>query len=84
VTSVFVEGQWFPTDLRASYLLISRSAGDFRITLRGEEFRGLQNSEAVAATVFWSPRGKLRTGLEVLRSGGRSRVALEFRYHFAL
>ena len=84
VTRITVEGTTYPTDIRASYLLVSRRLGNARATLRGDAFQsGANHRQAVTAAVFFSPAPKLRAGVEAIAAGGERRVSLELRYSFA-
>lgn len=82
-TTVTVHGSVFPTDIRTTYILVSRLFGSVRASVRAEEFDALNSGTAFTAAVLWSPRGKLRTGVELIRSGDETRLALELRYHFS-
>jgi hypothetical protein len=83
ITKVFSGGELFPTDLRASYVLVSRRFGNGRASLRAERFGVDSNSQdALTAAFFWSPRGRLRAGVEAIVSGAQRRVAAELRYSF--
>jgi hypothetical protein len=76
-TTVFT----FPSDIRASYVLVSRRLPSGRATLRVEEFMtDASKGHAITAAYFFAPRGKLRTGLEAIAAGPARRVTLEFRY----
>lgn len=83
VTDVIVDGFHFPSDIRASYLLVSRRLVNGRASLRVDEYRSddLQGYAATAA-FFWSPRGRVRAGVEAIVSDDDSRVAVEVRYSF--
>jgi hypothetical protein len=82
-TAVVVDGITFPTDIAASYALVSRTFGDWRATLRGDDFRVDDDVQrAVTGAVFWSPRGRLRAGAEAIVSEGEWRVAVEGRVSF--
>jgi hypothetical protein len=83
-TTVIVDGVAYTTDIRASYLLVSRRLANGRLSVRGDAFQnGAFHDHALTAAYFWSPRGKLRAGIEAITSGGDTRVAIELRYHFA-
>jgi hypothetical protein len=85
ITDIIIEGEGrFRTDLSASYLLVSRRLANGRVSLRGDLFtRDDANDHAITAAYFWTPRGKLRTGIEAIIAGDEKRVALELRYSFA-
>ncbi|HKO57920.1 MAG TPA: hypothetical protein VJ276_18780 [Thermoanaerobaculia bacterium] len=70
----------FPSPIRAAYVLVSRRLANGRVSLRGDTFN---RGHALTAAFFWSPRGHLRTGVEVIRANDDTRVAVELRYHFA-
>jgi len=73
----------FRSDIYAAYALVSRRLGNGRASLRVEQFENEKiRGRAVTGAFFWSPRGKLRTGIEATVTGGERRVALELRYHF--
>lgn len=82
VTTVIFD-QPYPSDIRASYVLVSRRFAKARATIRVEGFqKAALHDHAVTAAFFWSPPGKLRTGIEAIAVGGRRRVSLEMRYSF--
>ncbi|MCU1230314.1 MAG: hypothetical protein JWO97_3198 [Acidobacteria bacterium] len=84
VTRVTFGGVTYPTDISAGYVLVSRRIDDWRVSVRGDEFsRDDERRHAVTAAVFWSPRGKLRAGVEAIVAGDERRVAAELRYSFA-
>jgi hypothetical protein len=69
----------FPSPIRATYVLLSRRFANARASIRAETFN---RGHALTAAFFWSPRGHLRTGLEVTTTGEDQRVAVELRYFF--
>lgn len=74
----------FRTQLDAGYVLVSRRLANGRISLRADVFsRNAMRDHALTAAYFFSPRGKLRAGLEAIVSQGESRVSVEMRYSFA-
>ena len=76
-------GTRYPSDIRASYLLVSRRLGAFRATLRGDAFQVVDSHKhAVTAALFWYPRGNVRAGLEAIAAGGQKRASVEMRYSF--
>jgi len=82
VTSV-IFGVEFPSNIRASYVLVSRRFAKARASLRAEAFEVAERHDhAVTAAFFWSPPGKVRTGIEAIVLGGKRRVSLEVRYNF--
>jgi hypothetical protein len=70
----------YPSPIRAGYVLVSRRFASGRVSVRGDTFN---RGHALTAAFFWSPRGPLRTGVEVIRANDDTRVAVELRYHFA-
>lgn len=85
VTDIIIEGEGrFRTDIGASYLLVSRRLANGRVSLRGDRFtRNDQTDHALTAAYFWTPRGKLRTGIEAIVAGEEKRLSVELRYSFA-
>ena len=83
-SAVNYPGGRFSADMDASYLLVSRSFGDWRGTLRHDWF-GIEDNDgtAVTAAVLWSPVRSWRVAVEASRSEGDSRALLDFRYYFA-
>jgi hypothetical protein len=80
-TDITVTGEGtFRTDLEAGYVLVSRRLANGRVSLRGDVFAGLEDGQAITAAYFWSPRGKLRAGIEGIVAGKEKRLALELRY----
>ena len=83
-TSVIFFGTAYPTDIRASYALVSRRFATMRATLRAESFQsGIIHTHAITAAFFWSPVPKLRAGVEAIRAGSENRVMVELRYRLA-
>lgn len=91
--TVAAESGWGPTviivdrpytsDLRASYLLVSRLMPHGRATLRFDEFaNGVASERTVTAAFLWSPRGPLRPAIELIRSTDDTRATVELRYRF--
>jgi hypothetical protein len=73
----------FRTDLHTTYVIASRRLRSGRASLRAEESRADDVREhAVTAAFFWSPRGKLRAGVEAGVVGSEKRATIELRYHF--
>ena len=85
VTDIIIEGEGrFRTELSASYLLVSRRLAYGRVSLRGDVFtRDDATDHALTAAYFWSPRGKLRAGIEAIVAGEEKRLSFELRYNFA-
>jgi hypothetical protein len=83
-TSVIFFGTAFPTDIRASYALVSRRFATARATLRVESVEsGVIHQHAVTAAFFWTPLPKLRAGFEATKAGAEHRVMAELRYRFS-
>lgn len=83
-TVIIVHGNAFTSELRASYVTVSRRFPSGRISVRAEEFDdGDASEEALTLSAFWTPRGAWRPGLELSTAGGRERILLEMRYSFA-
>jgi hypothetical protein len=84
-TYLVVDGQRIVSDLRASYLLVSRRLQRGRASLRLERFDdGSVVEDAVTAAWLWTPPGKLGAGAEVVVVGGSSRALVQVRYAFSL
>ncbi|HEX6641340.1 MAG TPA: hypothetical protein VF215_09520, partial [Thermoanaerobaculia bacterium] len=85
ITDIIVEGEGkFRSDISASYLLVSRRLANGRVSLRGDVYSVNDNDDyAITAAYFWSPRGRLRTGVEAIVAGEESRIAVELRYNFS-
>lgn len=83
-TVIEVFGTRYPSDIRASYLLVSRRVGSLRATLRGDAFSSVidNHRHAVTAAVFWYPRGNVRAGVEAISATGQKRAMVELRYSF--
>ena len=83
-TQVIFFGTAYPTDIRASYALLSRRFANARATLRVESFQsGVIHKHAVTAAIFWTPLPKLRAGFEATKAGADRRVIAELRYRFS-
>src|SRR5947209_6791319 len=83
-TTVIFFGTAYPTDIRASYALLSRRFERARATLRVESFQsGAIHQHAVTAAFFWTPLPKLRAGFEATKAGADGRVIAELRYRFS-
>ena len=83
-TSVMFYGTAYPSDIRASYALVSRRFDSSRATLRVESFQNdTVRKHAVTASFFWTPIPKLRAGIEATKSGSDNRLMVELRYRFA-
>jgi len=83
-TVIEVFGERYPSDIRASYLLVSRRLGSFRASLRGDAFQVVDSHKhAVTAALFWYPRGNVRAGVEAISATGQKRAIVELRYSFA-
>jgi hypothetical protein len=84
VTDIIVAGAGrFRTELGAGYVLVSRRLANGRATLRADGFEVDDDRQhALTAAYFWSPRGKLRAGIEAIVAGDERKVSVELRYHF--
>ena len=84
VTDIIVAGVRYSTDIRATYLLVSRRFESFRVSVRGDEYRGGPvEGHALTTAVLWSPRGRIRTGIEGTIAGDERRVLVDVRYSFS-
>jgi hypothetical protein len=84
VTTIIAGGVSYPSDIRASYLLLSRRLGNGRASLRAEAFDVDDiRKHAITAAWFWTPRARMRAGVEAIASGGETKVSVELRYSFA-
>jgi len=81
-TFLIVGGVKYVTDLRASYVLVSRRWARGRATVRGDAFSAATHDRALTLAWFWTPPGRLRPGIELATSGGDHRVIVELRYSF--
>jgi hypothetical protein len=82
-TDVIVEGTLYTNELSTTYVLVSRRLGKGRASLRAEEFRvDSERRHALTAAYLWTPRAKLRAGVEVIVAGSERRVAVEMRAYF--
>jgi hypothetical protein len=71
------------SEIRASYLLVSRRIADIRASVRADEFKaGDDQGYAYTASLFWEGIPRLRTGIEGTVSAGEERFSLEVRYRF--
>jgi len=83
-TFLIVRGSKYVSDIRASYVLASRRFDQGRASIRLDDFDdGTSRQQAITLAFFWSPRGRIRTGVEWTRLDGDHRVAAEVRYHFS-
>jgi hypothetical protein len=83
-TFLFYPGGTVRADLRASYLLVSRSRGRGRATARLEEFTdGEHQRHALTVAAFWTPRPTLTVGIEFSAGAGQQRGLGDLRYRFA-
>ncbi|HEV8436408.1 MAG TPA: hypothetical protein VGR95_23570 [Thermoanaerobaculia bacterium] len=84
MTTIRFLGVPYPTDIRASYALLSRRFERARVTLRVESFQSAAiHQHAVTAAFVWSPLPKLRAGFEATKAGAERRVIAELRYRFS-
>lgn len=73
----------FSSEIRASYLLLSRRFGTLRGSVRADEFKaGDDQDYAFTAALFWEPQASLRAGAEAITSDGEEKLAIELRYRF--
>ena len=79
---LIVGGTKFTTDLRASYVLVSRRWDRGRVTIRGDAFHAATHDRALTLAWFWTPPGRLRPGIELSTTGDDQRVIVELRYSF--
>ena len=72
------------SDLRASYLLVSRQLRRGRATARFDEFSdGETQDYALTLSASWNPVPKVSVGVEVTAGGGEQRGLGDLRYRFA-
>jgi hypothetical protein len=65
-------------------VLVSRRLANGRVSLRADAYSVNENDDyAITAAYFWSPRGRLRAGVEAIVAGEETRVSAELRYSFA-
>ena len=69
----------FTMNLLAEYVLLSRRFANGRATIRADKFN---HHHAITLAYFFSPPGKLRTGVEVVKVENEKRVSVEMRYSF--
>ncbi|HJW95756.1 MAG TPA: hypothetical protein VJ901_19250 [Thermoanaerobaculia bacterium] len=79
-TTVRFPGGQFTANLLSEYALLSRRFANGRATIRADKFN---HHHAITLAYFFSPPGKLRTGVEVVKVGSEKRVSVEMRYSFA-
>lgn len=73
----------FSSEIRASYLLVSRRIGAFRASVRADEFKaGDDQDYAFTGALLWDAHPRLRAAAEAITSDGGERLALEMRYRF--
>jgi hypothetical protein len=83
-TEVFFPGGSSVSDLRASYLLLSRRVRNGRATVRVDEFtNGETDGRALTLAAFWIPAAKLSVGMEFSVGGGERRGLGDLRYRFS-
>jgi hypothetical protein len=83
-TEVFFPGGSSISDLRASYLLVSRQLRRGRVTARFDEFSdGESQDYALTLSASWNPVPKLSVGVEVSAGGGEQRGLVDLRYRFS-
>ena len=73
----------FSSEIRASYLLVSRRFSNVRASVRADDYKaGSDDGRALAAAVFWEPHARLRAGIEGITAQGERRLAVEARFRF--
>lgn len=73
----------FSSEIRASYLLLSRRFGSFRASIRADEFKARDDDgNAFTAALFWEAQARIRAGVEAITSDGEEKLAAELRYRF--
>jgi hypothetical protein len=83
-TEVVFPGGSFETDLRASYLLLSRGLRNGRATVRLDEFSdGESDRRALTLAAFWNPAPRVAFGIEFVAGGGEHRALGDLRYRFS-
>jgi hypothetical protein len=93
-TYLVVEGQRIVSDLRASYVLLSKRLRNGRVSLRLDHYDdgdttddhyddGDTTDDAVTAAWLWSSSGKVSAGVEGIVAGGSARALVQVRYAFA-
>jgi hypothetical protein len=82
-TEVYFPGGSSISDLRASYLLVSRQLRRGRVTARFDEWSdGESDEQALTLAAFWTPVPKLSVGIELSAGGGEQRGLGDLRYRF--
>lgn len=80
-TTIIVDSIPFTSDLRASYLLISRRWERARVSVRADEFDdGEEEGTALTLAAFVTPPGAWTAGIELTSSEGDTRVLFDLRY----
>jgi hypothetical protein len=83
-TEVFYTGGSSTSDLRASYLLLSRRLRNGRLTVRFDEFsNGDEDGQALTLAAFWTPVPSVALGIEFTAGGGEARGLGDVRYRFS-
>ena len=83
-TFLVVRGRTFVTDLRASYLLFSKSLRNGRASIRVDSYEDRTSAdEALTLAYFREGLGGWRAGIEIVTTGDDARVLLQMRYGFA-
>lgn len=73
------------TDLRASYVMVSRRLSDGRVTIRAEEMTVENDTEiAFTAAWLWNPVTQVRAAAELTTVEGDLRAMVELRGYFSL
>ena len=83
-TFLVVRGRMFTSDIRASYLLVSRRLPRGRASARIDSFNdGESDDTALTLSYLWTPPGRLSAGVEFTTTGGENRFMLQLRYGFS-
>lgn len=84
-TEVYFPGGSSVSDLRASYLLLSRRIRNGRATVRFDEFSdGESDGRALTLAAFWTPAPTVAFGIEFTAGGGEHRGLGDLRYRFSV
>ncbi len=76
--------QRYTSELRASYLLVSRAWSRTRATVRVDSFEvDDADDRAITVAYLWTPVSRVRLGAEVSRSRDATRALVEMRYRFS-
>jgi hypothetical protein len=82
-TDIINDGIRYTDAIAAGYVLVSRMLANGRVSIRADQYEVEGDSDhAITLAYFWSPRGKVRAGIEGIVTGEEKRLAVELRYHF--